>query len=62
MKEIIRIPNYKYYLSIIDSGKPLYYFSLYVKHKITNRQQLIDAMAYGVKIYTQKEVRRTVSL
>jgi hypothetical protein len=53
-KEIVcdEIPDYPKCFSYIDKGIPLYYFSCYKPIKLVTRLQVIDALSYGVTIYT----------
>ena len=51
-EQIINVPNYKLAFSYVDKGVPLYYFSCYQPKKLINRLQVIDALSYGVELYT----------
>ena len=51
-KQIIDVPNYELAFSYIDKGFPLYSFCNYKPKKLTTRLQVIDALSYGVNLYT----------
>ena len=51
-KQVVDVPNYELAFSYIDKGVPLYSFSNYKPKKLTTRLQVINALSYGVELYT----------
>ena len=51
-EQVLDVPDYRLAFSYIDKAIPLYYFSCYQPKKLTTRLQVIDALSYGVKLYT----------
>lgn len=51
-EKVINTPDYKLAFSYVDRDVPLYSFSCYQPKKLTTRLQVIDALSYGVELYT----------
>ena len=51
-KQVVDVPDYRLAFSYVDKGIPLYYFSNYKPKKLTTRLQVIDALSYGINLYT----------
>lgn len=54
---MIEVPNYTKLLPLVDKGETLYYYSLYQIKEVHTRVEAIDALSYGLHLYTKKELK-----